>query len=41
MRARGPAGTSVPLTLQQGGERRSITIVSDDRRKHLKLKSSF
>lgn len=41
MRARGPAGTAVPLTLQQGGERRSITIVSDDRRKHLKLKSSF
>ncbi|HJS31957.1 MAG TPA: S1C family serine protease [Alphaproteobacteria bacterium] len=41
MRARGPAGTAVPLTLQQGGEQRSITIVSDDRRKHLKLKSSF
>lgn len=39
--ARGPAGTSVPLDVEQGGETRRFDVPSINRLDHLKLKSTF
>ncbi|MCZ7658220.1 MAG: S1C family serine protease [Xanthobacteraceae bacterium] len=39
--ARGPAGTTVPVDILQGGALRSVDIKSMNRLDHLKLKSTF
>lgn len=41
VRARGPAGTNIPLTIQRGGDKRSVAVPSADRRDYLNLKTSF
>jgi S1-C subfamily serine protease len=39
--ARGSAGTSIPLDVEKGEQKRRIDVPSMDRRDHLKLKSTF
>ena len=41
VRARGPAGTNIPLNVQRGSDRRSVSVISADRRDYLNLKTSF
>jgi serine protease DegQ len=37
----GPAGTSVPLDIQQGGEKKRVDVKSINRLDNLKLKSTL